>query len=198
MSILYPTAKRSYSASGLIAIAVILLLSSCVKRVGPTDIRILDPDRHYYAVVQGEDVRMSYMLINDGPHPLIISDIQPAELDIELAKEAPRLVPKGDSVRLCFVYHTDRNIGVTEHKIRMFANINSVNGIVDTTHRGIATMRFDIHVVRPTVDRSDYEERYYAKRPAWEILVDGTRGEQGYFTDEDIRERQLEILELSK
>ncbi len=182
----------------LLPLMLCVLLTACHKRIDPTDIRILDIDRHYYPVVQGEDVRMSYVLINDGKHPLVISDIQPASLHIELAKEAPRLIPAGDSARLCFVFHTDRNVGLTEHKIRLFANIESVNGLVDSLHTGVVVIRFDIPIVRPSLDGSDYEEHYYAKRPPIEIWVDGTRGEQGYYTDEDIAERAAQAAELSE
>lgn len=176
----------------LLIITMALMMSSCVKYVNNTDIHIIDPDRHYYAVVQGEDVRMAYRLVNVGNSPLVISDIQPATPDIELYREAPKVVPVHDSVTLQFVYHTHCNISYTEHLIRIFGNIATVNGVRDTLQEGVALLHFDINIVRPTLDGSDHEEWYYRHRPRWEDLVDGTRGEQGYYTDADVREREEE------
>lgn len=173
-------------------ILIILLLSSCLlschKRVGPTSLTIVDPVRHYYPLVQREDLRMNYLVINTGRYPFIIQDLQPASLSIELTKKLPHLIPVGDSLNISLVYHTDRNIGYVEHKIRIFGNVNLLN---DSSIVGEADLTFDTHIVRPSLDQSDYEERYWKKKSLDEKLVDGTRGEQGYYTDEDILENQL-------
>ncbi len=184
--------KRSYIKQLCCLINTALLcsvLSSCHMRVGPTSLQVVDPQRHYYPLVQGEDLRMSYLLINTGRHPFIIQDIQPASLSIELAKDPPNLIPVGDSVFISLIYHTDRNIGYAEHIIRIFGNVCMVNG--DSTQFGEVDLTFDTHIVRPSLDQSDYEERYWEKKAANEKLVDGGRGEQGYYTEEDIRENEL-------
>lgn len=170
----------------LCVIAVLAL--ACHKRVGPTTLHIVDPVRHYYPLVQGEDLRMSYLIINTGRYPFIIQDVQPASLSIELLQAAPHLIPSGDSLYLNFVYHTDRNIGYVEHKVRIFGNVNLLN---DSATVGEAILSFDTHIIRPTLDQSDYEERYWEKRAKDEKIVDGSRGEQGYYTDEDILENEL-------
>lgn len=167
----------------------VFVLVGCHKRVGPTTLQVVDPVRHYLPLVQGEDLRMNYLIINTGHHPFIIQDIQPASLSIELGKTPPSLIPVGDSVFINLIYHTDRNVGYAEHVIRVFGNVNVVNG--DTTHTGEFDLTFDTHIVRPSLDQSDYEERYWEKKAANEKLVDGGRGEQGYYTDEDVRENQL-------
>lgn len=132
---------------------------------------------------------MNYLIINTGRYPFIIQDIQPASLSVELTKEAPHLIPSGDSLNICMVFHTDRNIGYAQHKVRIFGNVNMVNDTIPV--EGEALLTFDTHIVRPTVDQSDYEERYWEKKSANEKLVNGTRGEQGYYTDEDIIENAL-------
>lgn len=164
------------------------VFTSCHKKVGPTHLHIIDPQRHYLPLVQGEDLKMSYRIINVGKDPFIIQDIQPASLSVEFTKTPPKLIPIGDSIDICLTYHTDRNIGYAEHIIRIFGNVNLVN---DSTAEGIAELTFDTHIVRPSLDQSDYEERYWEKKSANEKLVDGLRGEQGYYTDDDIRENQL-------
>lgn len=168
--------------------SLVVLSSACHKRVGPTTLYILDPERHYLPLVQGEELRMNYMIYNKGRDPFIIEDIQPATLSIEFAKEPPRLIPPGDSAKISMIYHTDRNIGYVEHKIRIFGNVSQYN---DSSVQGEVDLTFDTHIVRPSLDQSDYEERYWEKKSKNEKLVDGERGEQGYYTDEDIRENQL-------
>lgn len=164
-----------------------IMAASCHKRVGPTSLYIQDPVRHYLPVVQGEDLRMSYLIVNTGTEPFIFQDIQPATLSIEFVEEPPKLIPIGDSVCIDMIYHTDCNIGYVEHEIRIYGNLISLN---DSVAEGEALITFDTHIVRPSLDQSDYEERYWEKKAENEKLVDGQRGEQGYYTDEDILENQ--------
>lgn len=164
------------------------VLTACHKRVGPTTLHIVDPVRHYLPLVQGEDLRMNYLIINTGHYPFVIADIQPASLSIELGTEPPHLIPVGDSLYLNFIYHTDQNIGYVEHDIRIFGNVNLLD---DSATVGMAMLTFDTHIVRPSLDQSDYEERYWERKAQNEKLVGGKRGEQGYYTDEDILEDML-------
>lgn len=184
----YPSDMQSFVKHSLFVMLLCSLLVSCHKRVGPTSLTIVDPIRHYYPLVQGEDLRMTYMIINSGRYPFIVQDIQPASLSIEFGKEPPHLIPVGDSLSLSLIFHTDRNIGYVEHKVRIFGNVNVVN---DSSMIGEAVLTFDTHIVRPSLDQSDYEERYWEKKSKSEKLVDGNRGEQGYYTDEDVLENQL-------
>lgn len=165
-----------------ILLVLLLILPACRKHVGPTALQVIDPVRHYYPIVQGEELRMTFPIVNVGKNPFIISDIQPASLSIELTKEAPKIIPAGDSLYLSLVYHSDYNIGFSEHAVRIFGNVDEVN---DTTADGVVVVRFDTHIVRPSLDLSDYEERYWQRKAENEKLVDGKRGEQGYYTDED-------------
>lgn len=181
--------KNLRNIIGLVLLVFVGLFgTACHKRVGPTSLTVVDPVRHYYPLVQGEDLRMNYLIINTGMYPFIIQDIQPASLSVELEKEPPHLIPIGDSLSLSLVFHTDRNIGFAEHIVRIYGNVNQVN---DTTTAGEVTLTFDTHIVRATVDQSDYEERYWEKKAQNEKLVDGDRGEQGYYTDEDVLENEL-------
>lgn len=153
-------------------------LASCRKTVGPTIIEVQDTLRHYLPVVQGDELRINYLVYNRGKNLLIFTDIQPACLSIELAQEAPKFILPGDSAHLAFIFHTLQNVGFTEQKIRLYGNFKE----------GEQVLTFDVHIVRPSVDQSDYEELYLANLPEAEVLVDGTLGEKGYFTDETVFE----------
>lgn len=173
--------KNSHNIVFVIVCVIVFAFTACHKRVGPTSLRVVDPVRHYFPLVQGEEMRMNWIIVNTGKLPFIITDIQPATLSIELAQEAPKVIPVGDSLHLSMIYHTDFNIGYSEHIIRIFGNVDNVN---DSTTDGVVLLTFDTHIVRPSLGHSDYEERYWEKKAEIEKLVDGERGEQGYYTEE--------------
>lgn len=175
---------KSKSLVILAAAAMALGTASCDKlfhkQLKPTVIGVKDSIRHYYPVVLGDELSISCELTNNGTEPLAITDIQPSNFSIALTSPMPSVIPPGKTEMLNFVFHTEKNVGYAEHTIRFFGNI-----IPD----GVATLTFDTHIVRPTMDASDYEEVYFAnKRDLLDELVDGELGQKGYWvdgTDED-------------
>ena len=69
--------------AGLVVAAT--LFTGCRKEIGATNVRLKDPVRHYIPILQGDDLQMLWWLYNDGPNPLIITDIQPACSAISMA-----------------------------------------------------------------------------------------------------------------
>ena len=151
--------------------------TSCKKRVGMTTVAIVDSVRHYYPVLTGQVITLSYELENTGDQPLIIRDIQPSCGCIEPQLDS-RMVLPGKKVRLLFKYESAKNIGYVQQVIRVHGNIKP---------NGIAKMLFDINVV-PNADYTrDYEELYKeaVERSAMvRGLVDGDEKEKGYWTDD--------------
>lgn len=129
-----------------------LTLSSCRKTVQPTAIQIQDSIRHYPATILGDDLPMVFVVKNIGSDMLVITDVQPAVPTIEADKDNATMIPPGKEARLKFIFHTDKNVGLSRHIIRIFGNI---------APHGVAQIIFDTHVVRPSVDMSDYEEYYH-------------------------------------
>lgn len=164
--------------------ALMLLATSCdkvlKKELKPTAVAVKDSIRHYYPVVLGEEVSINCEITNRGSEPLAITDIQPSNFSISLTSPMPSVIPPGKTEVVNFVFHTEKNVGYAQHTIRFFGNI-----LPD----GVASLTFDTHIVRPTLDGSDYEEVYFAqKRNAMEEAVDGEMGQKGYWvdgTDED-------------
>lgn len=163
--------KRNSYIIAIMLLAV--LFTGCRKEIGPTNVRVKDPVRHYIPILQGDELQMMWRLYNDGPNPLIISDIQPACSTIRLASEQPSLVPVGDSALMVFVFRSDENINMAKHTIRIFGNI-----VPD----GVVEMQFDVSVVRPTPNHSDFEERLLKKlnEPA---MFQGNTRRNNYTTD---------------
>lgn len=167
-------------AQSIIGTAVVLmigmmLLTSCHKKLEPTAIEIEDSIRHYPATVLGDDLEMVYVVRNIGNEMLMISDIQPAVPTIEVDKANVDMIPPGEEALLKFVYHSDKNIGLARHIIRLFGNIYP---------SGVAEIIFDTHVVRPSIDLSDYEEYYHEKlKNDAESILDEQKGAKEYLTD---------------
>lgn len=167
-------------AQSIIGTAVVLmigmmLLTSCHKKLEPTAIEIEDSIRHYPATVLGDDLEMVYVVRNIGNEMLMISDIQPAVPTIEVDKANVNMIPPGEEALLKFIYHSDKNIGLARHIIRLFGNIYP---------SGVAEIIFDTHVVRPSIDLSDYEEYYHEKlKNDAENILDERKGAKEYLTD---------------
>lgn len=159
----------------VLMIGFVLSLVSCHKTLEPTAIQIEDSIRHYPATILGEDLEMVYVVRNIGNDMLMISDIQPAVPTIEVDKENVDMIPPDEETQLRFIYHSDKNIGLARHIIRIFGNIYP---------KGVAQIIFDTHVIRPSIDLSDYEEYYQTKlKTDGENILDEQKGAKEYYTD---------------
>lgn len=153
-----------------------LLLSGCKKRIGMTTVEVPDSVRHYYPVIAGQELHLTYELTNTGDQPLIIRDIQPSCGCIVTMPESRMVLPE-KTVRLRFTYQSAKNIGYVQHIIRIHGNIRP---------NGIAKLVFDVNVVPHADYTRDYEELYKEAVERNELIkgkVDGEVSEQGYYVD---------------
>lgn len=175
MEIKIKNIAQSIIGTAVVLMVGLMLLTSCHKKLEPTAIEIEDSIRHYPATVLGDDLEMVYVVRNIGNEMLMISDIQPAVPTIEVDKANVNMIPPGEEALLKFVYHSDKNIGLARHIIRLFGNIYP---------SGVAEIIFDTHVVRPSIDLSDYEEYYHEKlKNDAESILDEQKGAKEYLTD---------------
>ena len=170
-----------YKASRVLLPLVIIgmtavMETACTKRVRPTYITVADSIRHYYPVVSGEVLDLTYVVRNEGDDPFLIDDIQPSCGCIDAPKDIDA-IPPHDSITLKFSFDTTKNIGYVRHSIRLFGNV---------LPRGMAVLTFDVNVVPPSFDQPDYEEVHSQRRANnVEELVDGKSSEKGYYTAPD-------------
>lgn len=157
----------------------VLLLSAvgCTKKVGTTTVSARDSVRHYYPVVAGEELKMTYYLQNTGSEPLVITDVQPS-CGCIAASVSKKVVPPGDSIPLQFSFNSKKNIGYVRHTIRVFGNV---------LPKGVVNLIFDVNVVPPADYTPDYEELFHEEveertKGAGE-LVDGRASQKGYYID---------------
>ena len=175
MEIKIKNIAQSIIGTVVVLMVGMMLLTSCHKKLEPTAIEIEDSIRHYPATVLGDDLEMVYVVRNIGNEMLMISDIQPAVPTIEVDKANVNMIPPGEEALLKFVYHSDKNIGLARHIIRLFGNIYP---------SGVAEIIFDTHVIRPSIDLSDYEEYYHEKlKNDAESILDEQKGAKEYLTD---------------
>lgn len=158
---------------------LIFALTSCEKllhkELKTTAIGLKDSVRHYYPIVLGDELSITCQITNKGAEPLAITDIQPSNFSIALNSPMPEIIPPGKTEYINFIFHSEKNVGFAEHKIRFFGNIYP---------DGVATLTFDTHIVRPTLDKFDYEEVYFStKRDMIDEFVDGELGQKGYWID---------------
>ena len=149
---------------------------SCRKKVEPTKVTVEDPDRHYYPLLQGEELVLVYNIKNEGPSPLVIGDIQPSCGCINLDQTSNIILPDQEGV-FRFKYISSKNVGLASHTIRMYGNI---------APKGMLELKFDVNVVPHADYTRDYEElykEYVLKNSTIEELVNGKSSEKGYYVD---------------
>lgn len=162
-----------------------VVLPGCRKVVGTTTVEVKDSVRHYYPVIAGQVLNLSFVIKNTGDQPLVIRDVQASCGCIFPDKEREairrggekRMLLPGNKTTLFFKYESAKNIGYVEHEIRIYCNAEP---------RGIVRLLFDVNVVPQADYTRDYEELYKEAVERSDIirgLVDGDESEKGYYVD---------------
>lgn len=159
---------------------VLILLAGCEKKLAPAVVEIVDPLRHYYPVIQGEILGISYEIENISEEPLVIQEIQTTCGCLIPTDDLPIIVLPKKRGRVNLKYETIKNTGVVDHYVWLYGNFS------DSTYRELF---FDTNVVPPADYTRDYEQLYLDKITGNESvsirnLVDGYTSDRGYYTDE--------------
>jgi hypothetical protein len=172
--------KIGYKTKVFIAINILFLtlgvLSSCSRNDGLTTVKVEDPKRRYYPIVQGQRQKINVKVYNTGKNPLKISDVYPS-CGCTVAKFPEGLIPAGEYGTIEMEYNSNKNIG--------YVGIYTV--IKTNTKEGSQDFFFEINVVPDPHYTKDYEELYNADKENNQSLVkemvDGKTNQQGYITD---------------
>src|SRR5574344_305480 len=165
----------------LVLLLCLFALLSCSKKVGPTKVEVVDANRHYFPIVQGDELHFSYRLHNGGTDPFIITDIQPSCGCIAMEQDEEKVILPGKDLDLHFTFSSDKNIGYVRQTIRVFGNVKP---------KGFLALVFDLNVVVPTDNDVDYAELFHQKKKedshyGLDEAVNGKASEKGYWTDRD-------------
>lgn len=178
--------KNSY----ILFAALLPLLCGCKKELHPVDVEIVDPIRHYYPVVQGEQLDINFEIENISDEPLVIQEIQTTCGCILPLDELPIVVLPDKTGRVHFTYDSSKNTGKVDHTVWLYGNFT------DSIYR---EMHFDTHVVPPADYTRDYEQIYRDKihgHRSLHELVNGSSTEKGYYTGTgDPRAEEIEELQ---
>ena len=180
--------KRAYIFS---AIVTALMLGACEKKLELVDVDIEDPIRHYYPIIQGELLGVTYEIENLSDHPLFIQEIQTTCGCFFVSDQLPIVIPANQKKKIHLNYNSLKNVGYVDHYAWLYGNFT------DSLWREV---RFDTNVVPPRDYTRDYEQLwhdYEAKTPEMKDLVDGNSTDKGYYTHEyvDPRFENLEETE---
>ena len=166
-----------------------LLLGACEKKLTPVEVDIVDPKRHYYPVIQGELLGITYDIENLSDDPLFIKEIQTTCGCMVVQDKLPIVILPKQVGKVHFTYNSTKNTGFVEHYAWLYGNFT------DSLHR---ELQFDTNVVPPVDYTPDYEQLWYqveSRSPNMKELVDGKSTEKGYYTDEGIDPRKSTIEE---
>ena len=160
-----------------------ILLGACERKLNLVDVEITDPHRHYYPVIQGELLGITYDIENTSDHPLFIREIQTTCGCMFNEDKLPIVILPKQTGKLHFTYNSTKNTGYVEHFAWLYGNFT------DSLYR---ELQFDTNVVPPVDYTRDYEELFHAvetRSDDMKDLVDGRSTDKGYYTDEGIDPR---------
>ena len=168
--------NRIYKYILILAALAPILFTACKSNVDMTTIEIRDSVRHYYPILQGQELKISVRIDNTGTNPLIMRDIQTSCGCVTTDFNGKTIIPPGRHMFVNIVYDSNKNTGWAEHTVRFRGNIEP---------NGMAIMKFDVNIVPDANYHHDYEELFDQNRAKLKDWVDGTGTETGlgYYTD---------------
>ena len=176
----------------IVLLGAVILTVACDRQLKLVDVDITDPKRHYYPVIQGELLGITYDIENTSDHPLFIKEIQTTCGCMINNDQLPLVIPPKHTGKVHFTYNSTKNTGYVEHLAWLYGNFT------DSLWR---ELQFDTNVVPPVDYTPDYEELFHkvqTRSADIKDLVDGKATEKGYYTDEDIDPRAENIEETNK
>lgn len=168
-----------------------MLAVACDRELKPVEVEITDPKRHYYPVIQGELLGITYDIENVSNDPLFIKEIQTTCGCVTPQDQLPIVILPKQIGKIHLKYNSTKNTGHVEHFAWLYGNF------ADSIYR---ELQFDTNVVPPRDYTRDYEylvHQVETRNPDMKDLVDGKSTDKGYYTDEGIDPRALNNEETS-
>lgn len=173
--------KETFLFLKLLTISAMIV--SCDFKENLVDVKIIDPVRHYYPIVQGQELNIIVKLENKSDYPFKITDILTSCGCVVLKKGNFDVIPAQSTGFVELTYNSNKNIGLVNHYIYFYGNLNKVDKL---------ETNFDVHVVPDALYTPDYEELYrkeVEKKGGVKSIVDGNENEKGYYVSLDDEEK---------
>lgn len=168
---------KTYFLNISFLILILFTVSACGIKDKKTTLEITDPDRHYYPILQGQELDIVYQIENTGSHPLFITDIHTSCGCILVDETSSRVLAAGSKGLIRIKYDSKKNIGYAKHYVTIYANLES---------RERCEATFDLNIVPDALHTKDYEElykEYKAKNPNMKTSTDDSGDNLGYYVD---------------
>jgi len=175
--------KKSLLCKAVALSFSLLCFVACDKHLKPASVIVVDPVRHYYPVIQGEMMNLSYEIENVSDNPLFIQEMQTTCGCVISRDDLPIVVlpHKVGYIRLTF--NTIKNTGYVDHFIYCYGNFQDSTCI---------ELEFDTNVVPRADYVHDYEQLWQEQHTDAKSIrdfVDGMPGQKGYYTNPEISPR---------
>lgn len=145
-------------------------------------VEIVDPDRHYYPVLQGEMMGVTYEIENISDATLFIQEVQTTCGCLVPTGDLPLVILPKRSGMLHLAFNTIKNTGYVDHYIWCYGNF------ADSAYR---ELHFDTNIV-PAADYIRDYEQLFREQPDQAVqlkdLVNGKFNERGYYTDGSVED----------
>ena len=166
-------AKRTILFLKLLTISMVII--SCDFEEKLVDVEIVDPVRHYYPIVQGQELNIIIKLENKSDYPFKITDVLTSCGCVIVKKGTFEVIPAQSTGYLELLYNSNKNIGLVNHFIYVYGNLNKKDKL---------EANFDVHVVPDALYTPDYEELYRKEVEAkggTKNMVEGDENNKGYY-----------------
>lgn len=144
--------KTKYLSFIICSLSLVLAFASCQKELKPATVVVKDPVRHYYPVLQGETLEVSYEIENTSENPLFIKEIQTTCGCIVPKTDLPIIILPQKSGFVQVGFNTIKNTGYVCHYIYCYGNFK------DSTY---IELQFDTNVVPRADYIRDYEQLWH-------------------------------------
>lgn len=176
----------------VLLLSLTLAVAACRQELKPVEAVVEDPIRHYYPVVQGEMLGVTYDIENTSDTPLFIHEVQTSCGCLVPRDELPIVVLPHKRASVHLEFNTIKNVGYVCHYVYCYGNFK------DSAY---VSMTFDTHVVPPADYTRDYEQLWREQETASGRLkdfVDGQSSHKGYYTEEGVDRRREIIDEVNR
>lgn len=156
--------------------STIIGLTGCKDiRAQKTTLEIIDNNRKYYPILNGQKLDVVFEVRNSGNHPFILSEIF-TSCGCLLNKTKPfASIAPGETKFINLQYDSSKNVGATTHYVTLYGNL------VDKTAN---EFQFHVNVVPQSMHLKDYEELYNEREETGfniKKLVDGEETDKPYY-----------------
>ncbi|MBO7067483.1 MAG: DUF1573 domain-containing protein [Bacteroidaceae bacterium] len=156
---------------------LVCCLAACDKQLKPASVILVDPVRHYYPVIQGEMMNISYEIENTSDNPLFIQEIQTTCGCLVSRNDLPIVILPHKAGFVNLTFNTIKNTGFVEHFVYCYGNFQ------DST---CVELAFDTNIVPRADYVRDYEQLWQeqsSKVSSIQELAGEMPGHKGYYTE---------------